>query len=91
MPQPALRVNPASVTFSRIPVIESCIEPDTVQFIVEVAGLYFSAPAFEMILPAGIAPDLRAQRNFSAHSSCWSVSSTPAKAVATLSKVSSIF
>jgi len=43
-----------------------------------------------MIRPAGIAPDLNAQRNFSFHSSCLSDFSTSARAVATLLKVASI-
>jgi hypothetical protein len=36
--------------------------PDTVQLIVEVAGLCSSAPAFEVMRPAGIAPRRSAQR-----------------------------
>jgi hypothetical protein len=57
---------------------------------VEVAGLYSAAPALDMIRPAGIAPDLNAQRNFSFHSSSFSGFSTSAKAEATLLKVASI-
>jgi len=37
-------------------VILSSIIPETVQLIVLVAGLCSSAPAFDVILPAGIAP-----------------------------------
>jgi hypothetical protein len=36
--------------------IESRMVPDTVQLIVEVAGLCSSAPAFDVTRPAGIAP-----------------------------------
>jgi hypothetical protein len=43
--------------------IESRIVPDTVQLIVEVAGLCSSAPAFEVTRPAGIAPRRSAHRN----------------------------
>ena len=56
MPQPALRVRPASWTFSRMSSIESLMVPDTVQLIVDVAGLCSSAPAFDTMRPAGIAP-----------------------------------
>ncbi len=41
MPQPALSVSPASCTFFRMSSIESRIVPDTVQLMVEVAGLCF--------------------------------------------------
>jgi len=47
----------------------SSIIPDTVQLIVLVAGLCSKAPAFEVILPAGIAPFCKAQTNFSLHCS----------------------
>ena len=90
MPQPAFNVSPASVTLSSMPTIESWIEPETVQLIVDVAGLYSEAPALDIIRPAGIAPDLNAQRNFSFHSSFLSDVSTSAKAEATLLKVASI-
>ncbi len=36
--------------------IESPMVEDTVQLIVEVAGLWSQAPALEVIRPAGIAP-----------------------------------
>ena len=39
------------------------MEPETVQLIVDVAGLYSIAPAFDMILPAGIAPERNAHKN----------------------------
>jgi hypothetical protein len=39
MPQPALSVRPASWTLFKMSSIESRIVPDTVQLIVEVAGL----------------------------------------------------
>ena len=42
--------------------IESWIVPDTVQLIVEVAGLCSSAPALEVMRPAGIAPRRSAHR-----------------------------
>ena len=61
MPQPAFRVRPASWTLSRIPSIESSMVPETVQLIVEVAGLWASAPALEVMRPAGIAPRRSAQ------------------------------
>ena len=56
MPQPALRVRPASWTFLRMSSIESRTTADTVQLIVDVAGLWSCAPAFEMMRPAGTAP-----------------------------------
>jgi len=62
MPQPAFRVRPASWTLSRIPSIESVMVPETVQLIVLVAGLCSSAPALEVIRPAGIAPRRSAHR-----------------------------
>src|SRR5207342_683526 len=61
MPQPAFSVRPASWTLSRMPSIESSIVPDTVQLIVEVAGLCSSAPALLVMRPAGIAPRRSAQ------------------------------
>ena len=45
--------------------MESRIVADTVQLIVDVAGLCARAPAFETILPAGMAPLRSATRNFS--------------------------
>ena len=62
----------------------SSIIPDTVQLIVLVAGLCSKAPAFEVILPAGIAPFCKAQTNFSLHCSWISFSSTSESALATL-------
>ena len=56
MPQPALSVSPASCTLFKMSSIESRIVPDTVQLMVEVAGLCSSAPAFEVTRPAGMAP-----------------------------------
>src|SRR6516164_3555574 len=52
MPQPAFSVSPASCTFFRMSSIESWIVPETVQLIVEVAGLCSSAPALEVMRPA---------------------------------------
>jgi len=43
--------------------------PDTVQFIVLVAGLCSKAPALEVIRPAGIAPFCKAHKNLALHSS----------------------
>jgi hypothetical protein len=43
--------------------IESPTVPDTVQLIVDVAGLCSWAPALDMMRPAGIAPLLNAHRN----------------------------
>jgi hypothetical protein len=43
--------------------IESRTTADTVQLIVDVAGLWSRAPAFEMIRPAGIAPRRSASQN----------------------------
>ncbi len=40
--------------------MESRMVPETVQLIVEVAGLWSCAPALDVILPAGIAPRRRA-------------------------------
>ena len=56
MPQPAFSVSPASCTLFKMSSIESRIVPDTVQLMVEVAGLCSSAPALEVTRPAGIAP-----------------------------------
>jgi len=62
----------------------SDITPDTVQLIVEVAGLCSRAPALDVIRPAGIAPRRNAHKNFSCHSTRFSsVVSTSAKARAT--------
>lgn len=55
--------------------------PYTVQLIVDVAGLNFSAPALYIIPPAGYAPDSIAQRNFACHFS-WSFISMAANALA---------
>ena len=46
--------------------------PDTVQLMVEVAGLCSRAPALEVMRPAGMAPWRRAHRNFSYHCSRFS-------------------
>ena len=73
-----------------MPDILSSTMPDTVQLIVEVAGLCSRAPALEVIRPAGIAPRLNAHRNFSYHSSLLAGISTSAKALATRIKESSI-
>ncbi len=62
MPQPAFSVRPASCTFSRMSSIESRMVPETVQLMVEVAGLCASAPALEVMRPAGIAPRRSAHR-----------------------------
>ena len=67
MPQPALSVRPASWTLFKMSSIESRMVPDTVQLMVEVAGLCSSAPAFEVTRPAGIAPWRNAHRNESFH------------------------
>ena len=83
MPQPALSVRPASCTLPRMSSIESPMVPETVQLIVDVAGLYASAPALDMMRPAGIAPLRRAQTKRSYHASRFSSSSTSARAFAT--------
>src|SRR5687767_7019189 len=70
--------------------IESRIVPDTVQLIVEVAGLCSSAPAFEVTRPAGIAPRRSAHRKRSYQCSRTSSRSTSASARATRLYVSSI-
>ena len=64
--------------------MESSTVPDTVQLIVDVAGLCSQAPALEMMRPAGIAPWRNAQRNFS-YQTCYfsGVVSTSARARAT--------
>src|SRR5690606_35192556 len=62
MPQAALRVRPASWTFSRMPSMGSTMVPDTVQLIVLVAGLWARAPALEVMRPAGVAPRRSAHR-----------------------------
>jgi hypothetical protein len=50
-----------------MPSIESSMVPDTVQLIVEVAGLCSSAPALEVMRPAGHAPRRSAHRKRSFH------------------------
>ena len=90
MPQPAFSVSPASCTLFRMSSIESRMVPETVQLIVEVAGLCASAPAFDMMRPAGIAPLRSAHRKRSNHCSRAVASSTPASVVATRRQVSSI-
>ena len=63
--------------------------PDTVQLMVDVAGLYACAPAFEIIRPAGNAPCSKAHTKRLYQCSCsTSVCSTPDNAVATRSNVS---
>src|SRR5271163_1470755 len=69
MPQPALSVRPASWTLFSMSSIESRMVPDTVQLMVEVAGLCSSAPALDVTRPAGIAPWRNDQRNDSYHCS----------------------
>jgi len=65
--------------------MESFMVPETVQFIVEVAGLCSRAPALDVIRPAGIAPRRKAQKNDLYQCSRNSlVFSTPAIASATL-------
>ena len=64
--------------------------PDTVQLIVDVAGLCSSAPAFETMRPAGIAPWRSAHRKRSYQSARSSpVASVAAIARATRCQVSS--
>jgi len=71
--------------------MESRMVPETVQLMVEVAGLCSQAPALEMMRPAGIAPLRRAHRKRSYHSSRFSgVASTSASARATRFQVSSM-
>jgi len=58
--------------------------PETVQLIVLVAGLCSSAPAFEVMRPAGIAPRRSAHRKRSYQYFCFStVGSASARARAT--------
>src|ERR1700675_3858492 len=83
MPHPPFTVSPASCTFFKISSIESRMVPDTVQLMVEVAGLCSSAPAFDVTRPAGIAPWRSAHRNDSYHRSRHSSGSTSASARAT--------
>jgi|GEM_PF-6481196 len=67
-----------------MPSIESVIVPETVQLIVLVAGLCSSAPALEVMRPAGIAPRRSAHRNRSFQYFCFSgVASASASALAT--------
>ncbi len=61
------------------------MSPETVQLIVEVAGLCASAPAFEIMRPAGIAPRCSAQTKRSYQSPRFSRASTSASARATRS------
>ena len=61
----------------------SSTTPETVQLMVEVAGLCSNAPAFDVMRPAGIAPLRNAHRNFSCHSWRFDSSSTSANARAT--------
>ncbi len=63
--------------------MESRMVPDTVQLMVEVAGLCSSAPALDVTRPAGIAPRRSAHRKRSFHCSRSSGSSTSARARAT--------
>src|SRR5271166_1703074 len=70
--------------------IESRMVPDTVQLMVDVAGLCSSAPALDVTRPAGIAPWRSAHRNDSYQCSRSSSDSTSASARATRLYVSSI-
>jgi hypothetical protein len=70
--------------------IESRIVPDTVQLIVDVAGLCSWAPAFDVMRPAGIAPRRSAHRNCSYQVSRLASFSTSASARATRLYVSSM-
>ena len=63
--------------------MESRTVPDTVQLMVDVAGLCSRAPALETILPAGTAPWPSAQRKDSNHFSRMSSGSTAARVRAT--------
>src|SRR3954467_9622860 len=90
MPHPLFSVSPASWTLPRMSSIESRMVPETVQLIVEVAGLCSNAPALDVTRPAGIAPRRNAQRKFSYHCSRTSGSSTSASARATRLYVSSM-
>ncbi len=69
--------------------MESWMVPDTVQLMVEVAGLCPRAPALEMIRPAGMAPLRRAQRKRPYQCSREALSSTSARARATRCQVPS--
>jgi hypothetical protein len=64
--------------------MESRMDPETVQLMVDVAGLCSWAPALEMMRPAGIAPLRRAFTKRSYQASCSAgVASTSANARAT--------
>src|SRR4029078_9690039 len=80
MPQPALRVRPASCTLFRMSSIESTMVPDTVQLMVDVAGVCAQAPALEVTRPAGMAPRRSAQTKRSYHWSRIDSCSTSARA-----------
>src|SRR6187431_1837795 len=58
MPQPAFSVRPASCTLLRMSSIESPMVPDTVQLMVEVAGLCSSASALLVTRLAGLEFDV---------------------------------
>src|SRR5690349_8639899 len=90
MPQPAFSVRPASCTLLRMSSIESPMVPDTVQLMVEVAGLCSSAPALEVTRPAGMAPRRSAHTKRSYHCSRTDSCSTSASARATRLYVSSM-
>ena len=64
--------------------------PETVQLIVEVAGLCSRAPALEIIRPAGIAPLRNAHKKRSYQASLFPLSSTSERALATRRYVASI-
>src|SRR5690554_670931 len=70
--------------------MESLTVPETVQLMVDVAGLCASAPAFEVMRPAGIAPFFRAQAKSFICLARTDLSSTSARALATRSYVSLI-
>lgn len=59
------------------------MKPDTVQLIVDVAGLNSPAPAFEVMRPAGIDPRRKAFKNFSSISARTDSCSDEANALAT--------
>src|SRR5690625_52805 len=86
MPQPALRVSPASTFLCKISCMESTMVPDTVQLMVEVAGLYSLAPALAVMRPAGMAPFSSAQRNC-LRQCAFCLGSSSARASATRSQV----
>jgi hypothetical protein len=70
--------------------MESLMVPETVQLIVEVAGLCAWAPAFDVMRPAGIAPRRKAHRNNGYHSSRFlrdSSTSASARAVRTVDRI----